>query len=274
MARRNANAGGQGSVADPGINDRGHRGPAQGSPQPDRTHSRSARSNRNHPSPSRPLPRDLSRCFPRLPRPRKRPGESKAPESPVEPESPEPPAEPEEEGGEEATYFRFFSPSSIWNTQVPTAAPLDPDSTAIVGAFNSLVASELGAKTGPSISTSSNQRADLHRAGQPTDRAGAAGKHLRSAGTERRLERGAIAAHGPARTRQGSPPRRLAAELRPPRGGGFWHLVDGTGGWQAGWGGAMQSASSNFGVYGGAAWPGANGSWGGTASSLSIACLA
>ena len=71
----------------------------------------------------------------------------------MEPESPEPPAEPEEEGGEEATYFRFFSPSSIWNTQVPTAAPLDPDSTAIVGAFNSLVASELGAKTGPSINT-------------------------------------------------------------------------------------------------------------------------
>ena len=51
----------------------------------------------------------------------------------------------------------------------------------------------------------------------------------------------------------------------------FWHLSRTSTGWQAGWGGAMQSASSNFGTYGPAAWPGATGSWGGSASSLSIA---
>ena len=51
----------------------------------------------------------------------------------------------------------------------------------------------------------------------------------------------------------------------------FWRLARGPSGWQATWGGAMRHASADSGVYGPAAWPGAQSSWGASASSLSIA---
>jgi hypothetical protein len=52
----------------------------------------------------------------------------------------------------------------------------------------------------------------------------------------------------------------------------FWRLVDGAEGWQASWGGAMDDVSSNSGIYGPNAWPGAATRWwGASASSLSIA---
>jgi hypothetical protein len=51
----------------------------------------------------------------------------------------------------------------------------------------------------------------------------------------------------------------------------FWRLVHVTSGWQASWGGAIQNVSSNPGVYGPEAWPGAKPWWGSSASSLSIA---
>ncbi len=51
----------------------------------------------------------------------------------------------------------------------------------------------------------------------------------------------------------------------------FWRLEKTTEGWQAPWGGAMQNVSSNPGVYGPEAWPGADTGWGGSASSLSLA---
>ncbi len=51
----------------------------------------------------------------------------------------------------------------------------------------------------------------------------------------------------------------------------FWRLVHGPEGWYASWGGAMQDVSSDPGVYGTHAWPGAKPGWGASASSLSIA---
>jgi hypothetical protein len=48
----------------------------------------------------------------------------------------------------------------------------------------------------------------------------------------------------------------------------FWRLVHTVEGWQATWGGAMQNVSSNPGVYGPEAWPGAKPWWGDSASSL------
>jgi hypothetical protein len=51
----------------------------------------------------------------------------------------------------------------------------------------------------------------------------------------------------------------------------FWRLRQGTEGWEASWGGAMQKASANQGVYGPDAWPEAKTWWGSSASSLSIA---
>jgi hypothetical protein len=51
----------------------------------------------------------------------------------------------------------------------------------------------------------------------------------------------------------------------------FWRLVHGSEGWYASWGGAMQNVSHSSGVYGPKSWPGAEPTWGGSASSLSIA---
>jgi hypothetical protein len=51
----------------------------------------------------------------------------------------------------------------------------------------------------------------------------------------------------------------------------FWRLVHGSSGWSASWGGAMQHVSSNPGVYGPEAWPGATPWWGATACSLPLA---
>lgn len=51
----------------------------------------------------------------------------------------------------------------------------------------------------------------------------------------------------------------------------FWKLEQTSKGWQAMWGGAMEKASSDPGVYGLEAWPGATLGWGASATSLSIA---
>jgi hypothetical protein len=51
----------------------------------------------------------------------------------------------------------------------------------------------------------------------------------------------------------------------------FWQLAHTSEGWRAAWGGAMQNVSSNPGVYGPEAWPGADDRWGGSASSMSLA---
>ena len=50
----------------------------------------------------------------------------------------------------------------------------------------------------------------------------------------------------------------------------FHRLVHEADGWSANWGGAMQNVSSNPGVYGPEAWPGAETWWGASASSLSL----
>jgi hypothetical protein len=51
----------------------------------------------------------------------------------------------------------------------------------------------------------------------------------------------------------------------------FWRLEKIEAGWEASAGGAIQNASSDSGAYGPEAWPGAETSWGASASSLSIA---
>jgi hypothetical protein len=52
-------------------------------------------------------------------------------------------------------HFRFFSPSSFWNTQVPANAVLDPNSASLVAALASTVSAERQSKQGPWISTTS-----------------------------------------------------------------------------------------------------------------------
>src|SRR5215203_6200475 len=66
---------------------------------------------------------------------------------------------------------RFFGPTSVWNTPVTGAAPLDPSSTALVGTLTAWVDDEILRKTGPWINTTSYS-SPIYRvpAGQPTVR--------------------------------------------------------------------------------------------------------
>jgi hypothetical protein len=196
--------------------------------------------------------------------------ESPTPETPADPEppAPEPPAEPEVPEPP-AESFRFFSPSSIWNTPVPAGAPLDPDSTTIVGAFDALVDSELQAKTGPSINTTEFS-VPIYAVpeDQPTVEVGLTSDYaapaLRSAWSAVPLPPDALPSRGNDR-------HLVLWQPSTDRLWEFWELAHEADGWHAGWGGAMLHASSNPGVYGADAWPGATRFWGASASSLSIA---
>lgn len=165
--------------------------------------------------------------------------------------------------------FRFFASGSPWNQPVPNAAPLNASSAEFVTALTREVSRELETDQGPSISTTSSS-VPIYTvpASQPTVPVQLVNKFavpaLSSAWSAVPLPPTAAPAEGKDR-------HLLLWQPSTDRLWEFWHLLRTSTGWQAGWGGAMQSVSSNFGVYGGAAWPGATWSWGASASSLSIA---
>jgi hypothetical protein len=167
---------------------------------------------------------------------------------------------------------RFFSPRSVWNRAVPAQAPLDPRSFELVSHFAAEVAEERRRGEGPSINTS-RWSVPLYRvpADQPRVRV-----RLRS-----RPERLPVPA---LRRAWGSVP--LPRFPRPARGRDrplvvwqpssdslweFWGMRRALhGGWKAAWGGAIRRVTRSSGVYGPRAWPGADSSWGASASALSI----
>ena len=165
--------------------------------------------------------------------------------------------------------FRFFAPGSPWNLQLPRTAPLNASSAEMVGALSREVRRELETDQGPSISTTSNS-VPIYTvpANQPT-----VPVQLTSTFTVPALSAAWSAVPLPANAQSapGKDHHLVVWQPSTDRLWEFWHLLDGAEGWQAGWGGAMQNVSTNFGVYGPTAWPGATGSWGGSASSLSIA---
>jgi hypothetical protein len=170
--------------------------------------------------------------------------------------------------------FRFFSPGSFWNTEVPSNAQLDPESTQIVKVFDAEIADGLatGGRPKTTIETS-NYSVPVYTvaAGQPTVRV-------------RLLESPSL---GPSATalREAWSAVPLPADAQPAAGGDkhlvvwqpstnkmweFWRLAKDMEGWYATWGGAMEKVPSNRGVYGSDAWPGASKHWAGWASSLSL----
>ncbi len=54
-----------------------------------------------------------------------------------------------------STAFRFFSPTSIWNTPLLPNAPIDPNSAAITGTLENYINASLANRTGPWINTTS-----------------------------------------------------------------------------------------------------------------------
>ncbi|HTU77796.1 MAG TPA: Ig-like domain-containing protein, partial [Solirubrobacteraceae bacterium] len=168
--------------------------------------------------------------------------------------------------------FRFFSPTSFWNEELPANAPLDPTSTAVMGAFNTEIAQEVAAEKRPAINTTAfsvpvyTVPADqpLVKVTQTFPYGGKLNTALQAAWEAVPLPRNAQPAVG-------GDKHLVVWQPSTNKLWEFWHLEKTEEGWQAEWGGAIQNVSSNSGAYGPEAWPGATTSWGASASSLSIA---
>jgi hypothetical protein len=180
------------------------------------------------------------------------PIESKLPADPVPVQTPSP--------------FRFFAPTSFWNEALSSDASLDPSSPGDVAAFDREVVAE-EAEGGPNI--------DAARWSVPvyTVSAAQATVRVKIVGGSTVLQAAWDAVPLPANAHAAPGTDKHLVVWRPSTNElwEFWRLEKTTTGWQAWWGGAMRNVSSNPGVYGPEAWPGATAGWGGSASSLSLA---
>ena len=167
-----------------------------------------------------------------------------------------------------STPFRFFSASSFWNVPLGGGVVLDSSSAEVVGGFVGLVASEQRAGSGPWIATS-NYSVPIYTvgAGQPTVPVRL--EHAPDAALSAAWS--AVPLPSNAEPAAGTDGSLVVWQPSTDRLWEFWRAVHGGEGWSASWGGAMQDVSSNMGVYGPGAWPGAKPWWGVSASSLSLA---
>lgn len=168
-----------------------------------------------------------------------------------------------------ATHFRFFSPTSFWNSEVAPDVRRDPRSAELVAALAAEVDREKPTAQGPWISTT-RYSVPIYRvpADQPSVSVRLAGHGgdgtLRAAWRRVPLPEGAMPAAG-------SDKHLVVWQPHTDRLWEFWHLNLTSGGWVAGWGGAMDEVRSDPGVYNRRVWPGSRPWWGASASSLSIA---
>jgi hypothetical protein len=151
--------------------------------------------------------------------------------------------------------------------------PLDPSSGAVVGALDELVTGEEQAADGPAINAAAfSVPIYTVPAAQPTVTV-----TLRVSGTATASQTAlqaawdAVPLPADAQPAAGTDHHLVVWQPSTDRLWEFWRLTHETNGWHASWGGAIQSTSTNPGVYGPEAWPGARPGWGASASSLSIA---
>jgi hypothetical protein len=166
-------------------------------------------------------------------------------------------------------HFRFFSPHGFWNAPIAGSGTVDPASAPIVRALGEEVAREQRQEVGPWINTTSyNVPIYVVPRKQPVIHV-----HLASPYAEPALRRAWRAVPLPpgAQPAPGNDAHLVVWQPSTDFMWEFWHLRQTETGWQAGWGGAMESVSANPGVYTPAAWPSATTFWGASASSLSIA---
>jgi hypothetical protein len=191
-----------------------------------------------------------------------------SPESPSQPVSgiqPQPPVESEPERS--VTPFRFFAATSFWNAPVAADAALDPSSSSVVAALGREVAEEEAGHEGPAINTTAwSVPVYTVPASQPLVRV-----RLENESAPL-LQKAWEAVPLPADAEPASGSDSVLALWQPSTDKlwEFWQLSGGTAGWQASWGGAMQSVSSDSGVYEAGVWPGAKPWWGSSGSSLSL----
>lgn len=168
-------------------------------------------------------------------------------------------------GGQPA---RFFSSSSPWNRPLPSNAALDESSAELIGALEQEVEREEQLNDGPWINTwHASVPIYTVPAGQPAVRVRLARPGARAL----RLAWRRVPLPAGARPAEGSDGDLVVWQPSSDRMWEFWRLVHDSEGWHASWGGAIRHTSSNPGVYGPEAWPGAETHWGVSATSLAIA---
>jgi hypothetical protein len=163
--------------------------------------------------------------------------------------------------------FRFFSPTSVWNEPLAADAELDPSSPEIVEAFATEIAHEQQLANGPWINTTSDS-VPIYTVGpeQPA-------VPVTLTVTEPALAASWSEVPLPSTAQPAAGTDKILVVWQPStdRMWEFWRLVHRASGWSAAWGGAIQRASIDPGVYGDEAWPGSMPWWGASASSLAIA---
>jgi hypothetical protein len=167
--------------------------------------------------------------------------------------------------------FRFFASTSFWNEPVSADAPLDPNSAALVSAFDGEIAAADDAKSGlPNINTTA-WSVPLYTV--PSTQVTVKVKQEYAGNLSAALQSAWDAVPLPAEAKPavGTDKDLVVWQPSTDKLWEFWGLEKTEAGWQARWGGAMNSASSDPGVYGPEAWPGAQPDWGVSATSLSVA---
>ncbi len=171
---------------------------------------------------------------------------------------------------EPAAPFRFFAPTSFWNEPLPADVPLAPSSAAVMGAFDKEIVKEEEAGKGPANINTTVWSVPIYTvpADQPTVKV-----TLEDAWRAPALQSAwdAVPLPADAKPATGRDKHLVVWQPSMDRLWEFWHLEQTAEGWRAAWGGAVEKVSSNLGVYGPEAWPGAKPGWGASASSLSIA---
>jgi hypothetical protein len=167
--------------------------------------------------------------------------------------------------------FRFFSPTSFWNTPVPADASVDPSSRALISDLVRYVHREQAGRYGPWINATSNGVTILTvPADQPTVRVRlnhAPDANLSAAWSAVPLPRSARPSPGDNDLAVWQPSTNTMWE--------FFQLHRDGSAWEAEWGGAMRNVTSDPGVYAPGAWPTQSSDadesrWGVTAASFPI----
>jgi hypothetical protein len=165
--------------------------------------------------------------------------------------------------------FRFFAPTSFWNTPLAASEPVAPNSAELVAALDAEIASMEQAGTGPWIDTKS-WSVPIYTVprDQPTVRV-----QISPGPSSRALQRAwdAVPLPPDAQPAGGTDGHLVVWQPSRDRLWEFWRLRHGAGGWLASWGGAMRNVSTSSGIYGPKSWPGAKPWWGASATSLSVA---
>jgi hypothetical protein len=169
--------------------------------------------------------------------------------------------------------FRFFSSSSFWNAVVPADAAIDPASSTIMSAFDQELEKAETEQKGPTVNTTWwSVPIYTVPANEPTVKVGASSGSGASSSAALQAAWRAVPLPAGAHPANGTDKHLVVWQPSSDRLWEFWKLERAsTGGWQASWGGAIEHVSSNPGVYGPEAWPGATSGWGASSTSLSIA---